>query len=224
MWPGTHPSLGALLGLVVLALVVPYTLEYGLMGFGLALFLAGITAGAVARGGSRTGMGSGARAAGIFMLLLLISWALVLMQDQGLIDFTSTPEMAEFMPYVLLMETLWERISALLDPVVGILVTMVGGDLLVDLLLKVAAPAVPAAIGGAISGAAAGRPAPRPLPVAVTPQQMPYPPQQYPGMSNPGPPPELAFLCPWCGLRVLPHMVKCWNCGGPLQIPPPPPY
>jgi hypothetical protein len=223
VWPGSHPSLGALLGLVVLALLVPYTLEFGLMGFGLALFLAGLAAGALARGGPRTGMGAAARAAGVFMLLLLISWALLLLMDQGLVDLTSAPEVAEFVPYFLMMEGLWERISTMLDPVLRVLVDMAGGDLLVDLLLKVLAPAIPAAIGGSISGAMAGRPEPRPLPVAVTAQQAPYPPQMYAGMVERAPP-ELAYLCPWCGLRVLPHMVKCWNCGGPLQIPPPPTY
>lgn len=224
VWPGSHPSLGAFVGLVVLALTVPYTLQYGLMGLGLALFMAGMAAGAVARGGSRTGMGAGARSVAVFMLLLLVSWALLLLQEQGLIDLSATPELAEFVPYVALMESLWERISLLLDPVVGFFVALVGGDLLVDILLKVAFPAIPAAVGGGLTGAVAGRPEPRPIPAAVAPQQAPYPPMYYPGTQNPGPPPELAFLCPWCGLKVLPHMVKCWNCGGPLQIPPPPPY
>ncbi|MFQ5838863.1 MAG: hypothetical protein ACE5HJ_08825, partial [Thermoplasmata archaeon] len=222
---GSHPSLGALVGLAILAIFVPYTLDYGLMGFGLSLFVAGLVAGGVARGGARIGAGSGARAAGIFMLLLLISWALILLGDQGLLDFSSSPEVAEFMPYVVLMEGLWERIATLLEPTLQVFVAMAGGDIFVELLLKVLAPAIPAAIGGAVAGAATGRPEPRPLPVAVNPQYAPpYSPPYYPGNPSPSPPPELAYLCPWCGLKVLPHMVKCWNCGGPLQLPPPPPY
>ncbi len=223
-WPGSHPNLGALLGLIIMVVLVPYALDYGLMGLGLSLFAAGLAAGALARGGASGGLGAGARAAGIFMLILLISWALFLLQDRGLIDFASTPEMAEFVPYVMLMEGLWDQISLTLDPVLQGFIALAGGDLFVDLILHVVAPAIPAAIGGAVSGAAAGRPRPRPLPMAVNPHYVPPYNPQYQAV-NPNPtPPAMDYVCPWCGLKVLPHMVQCWNCGGPLQLPPPPPY
>lgn len=238
-WPGTHPGLGALLGFIVLVIVIPYTLAYGIVGLGLALLVAGLVAGALARGGAALGFRAGARAAGLYMLLLLGSWALLILQDMGMVDFASVPELAEFMPYLTLLGSQWDSISQTLIPFLQNFTSMAGGDRFVGLILRVAIIIIPAGIGGAVSGAATGRPEPRPLPMDFNPHYMPgYAPDYYldpphpggpnPGGPNPGGPnlgpPELAYSCPWCGLRILPHMMKCWNCGGPLEMPPPPVY
>ena len=241
--PGSHPSLGAFLGLVFLGLVVPYALGYGLMAFGGALVFAGMLAGGIARGGARTGAGAGARSAGFFMLLLLLSYAVVLLSNQGIFDLSASPEMARLVPYVMLMEGLWSRIGLLMQPVLGQLIALTGGDVFVELLLLVSLPAIGAALGGALAGAVAGHPAQRPIPMNMTPYP-PYAAQAYPeyAMAMPpeppyvGPgeggvpperagmsPPEMDFLCPWCGLRVLPDMERCWSCQGPLDASPPPP-
>ncbi|MEE9592022.1 MAG: hypothetical protein V3W28_00385 [Thermoplasmata archaeon] len=242
-YPGSHPSLGAFLGLVFLALVVPYALGYGLMALAGVLVLAGILAGAIARGGARMGAGAGARSAGFFMLILLLSYAIILLSNQGLIDLGASPEMARLVPYVLLMEGLWNQISLLLQPVLGQLIALTGGDVFVELLLLVSLPAIGAALGGALAGAVAGHRAPPPIPMNMAPYP-PYPPHlfpDYPGpmppqqpfvqpgeaMAPPGeasmPPPEMDYLCPWCGLRILPDMERCWSCEGPLEASPPPP-
>lgn len=219
-WPGTHPNLGSLLGFIVLAVGVPYGLEYGLVGFGGVLLLAGLLGGLAARGGARMGVGVGARAVGGFMLLLLVDWTILLLDDAGFIALSSSPEMAEFVPYMILLENLWVQVGVVMQPVVDLLLALVGGDQFLDLLLRVGLPTLPGAVGGALAGAAVGRPAPQPLPMAVQRPPRPYPDLYY-GPGNPGPQ-ERGFLCPWCGLKVLPHMVKCWNCGGPLRLPPPP--
>ncbi|MFQ6012501.1 MAG: hypothetical protein ACE5LS_02520 [Thermoplasmata archaeon] len=258
-YPRSHPSLGAFLGLVFLGLVVPYALGYGLMAFGAALLIAGILAGAIARGGPRMGAGAGARAAGFFMLFLLLSYAVVLLANQGFLDLAASPEMARLVPYVNLMEGLWTRISILMRPVLGQLIALTGGDVFVELLLLVSLPAIGAALGGALAGAVAGHPAPRPMPMNMAPPYPPYPgpyvppyagpamppeeipmapgqgqgplaPQQMPMAPEQGPmdPQEMDYLCPWCGLRVLPDMARCWSCNGPLDgplaAPPPPGY
>ncbi len=242
--PGSHPSLGAFLGLVFLGLVVPYALGYGLMAFAAALVFAGVLAGAMARGGARMGAGAGARAAGFFMLLLLLSYAVILLSNQGFFDLNASPEMARLVPYVMLMEGLWSRIGLLMQPVLGQLIALTGGDVFVELLLLVSVPAIGAALGGALAGAVAGRPAARPVPMNMAPNppnpphmHPEYPPGMAPGQTfaqpgDPGMPPEAAamlpgemdYLCPWCGLRVLPDMERCWSCEGPLDaLPPPPP-
>jgi hypothetical protein len=229
---------------VFLALVVPYALAYGLMAFAGALVFAGILAGAMARGGARMGAGAGARSAGFFMLLLLLSYAVILLSNQGLFDLSASPEMARLVPYVMLMEGLWSRIGLLMQPVLGQLIALTGGDVFVELLLLVSLPAIGAAFGGALAGAMAGHPAARPVPMHMPPYP-PYPPHGFPGYppamppeqpfvrpGDPGLPPEAAamlpgemdYLCPWCGLRVLPDMERCWSCEGPLDaVPPPPP-
>ncbi|MFQ5986844.1 MAG: hypothetical protein ACE5KQ_05745 [Thermoplasmata archaeon] len=242
-YPGSHPSLGAFLGLVFLGLVVPYALGYGLMAFAGTLVFAGILAGAIARGGARMGAGAGARSAGFFMLILLLSYAVVLLSNQGLFDLAASPEMARIVPYVMLMEGLWSRIGFIMQPVLGQLIALTGGDVFVELLLLVSLPAIGAALGGALAGAVAGHAAPRPLPMNMA-GYPPYPPYLFPeyppgmpparpfvtpeeaGMLPEGvrmPPAEVDYLCPWCGLRVLPDMERCWSCERPLDVSPPPP-
>ncbi len=223
-WPGTHPTIGAFLGFILLIVLVPYSLDYGMLGLAISLVLAGVVAGALARGGTGMGFGAGARAAAYFVLLLLSSLALILLEDSGMIDLSSSPEVGEFMPYIVLMESLWGRISATLSPVLQGVVPMFGGDRLVEIIVRVVAVVLPAGVGGALSGAVVGRPQPRPLPMDMSPYypEGPYAPYQY---DSPEPePPGMAYNCPWCGYRILPHMVECWNCGGPLQMPPPPQY
>lgn len=215
-----HPTLGAFLGLIVLGVALPYVLPYGLAGFAGLLLLAGFLAGAVARGGGKMGAGAGARAAGGFMTLLLVAWTVLLLNDQGFLNLTSSPEMAEFVPYVLVMENLWERVSLVMQPILAALLSLTGGDLFVELLLLIALPAILAAVGGGLAGAAVGRAAPRPAPMMARSGYGPAPQGGYGG--NVTPHPDAGYACPWCGLRVLPHMVKCWNCAGPLQMPPPP--
>ncbi|MFQ5919935.1 MAG: hypothetical protein ACE5I4_07825 [Thermoplasmata archaeon] len=241
--PGSHPSLGAFLGLVFLGLVVPYALGYGLMAFAGALVFAGILAGAIARGGARMGAGAGARSAGFFMLILLLSYAIVLLSNGGFIDLSASPEMARLVPYVLLVEGLWSRIGVLMQPVLGQLIALTGGDVFVELLLLVSLPAIGAALGGALGGAVAGHPAAKPVPMNMAPYPAypahlfpEYPPAMPPEQpfvrpGDPGMPPEapgmpegeMDYLCPWCGLRVLPDMERCWSCEGPLDAAPPPP-
>ncbi len=242
-YPGSHPSLGAFLGLVFLGLVVPYALGYGLMALGGALVLAGILAGAIARGGARIGAGAGARSAGFFMLILLLSYAVVLLSNGGFIDIGASPEMARLVPYITLMEGLWSRIDLLMEPVLGQLIALTGGDVFVRLLLLVSLPAIGAALGGALGGSVAGHAPARPIPMNMAPYP-PYPPHlfpEYPPAMPPGQPfirpdeaglppgaagmlpEEMDYLCPWCGLRVLPDMARCWSCEGPLDAAPPPP-
>lgn len=216
-WPGTHPTLGALLGFVLLVLAVPFALPYGLLGFGGVLFLAGVLAGAVARGGARMGVGTGGRAVAAFMLLLLVSWTVLLLNEGGYLNLTANPDLAELVPYVALAENLWVQVSNVMYPLLSAILVLVGGDMLVDLLLRVVLPTLPAAVGGALAGALVGRAAPRPLPMAPLPAG-PYLDPSF----VPSAPQEVGYLCPWCGLRVLPQLVQCWNCGGPLQLPPPP--
>lgn len=218
----THPNLGALLGLILIAILVPFTVEYGATGFILSLVVAGVAAGALARGGAGMGFGSGARAAAIFMLFLLTSWALVLFRDQGVSDLLSSQWLQPFAPYILAMATLWDVLTVAMDPYLGGLISMAGGDMFVDLILRIVVTSLAAGFAGALGGAVAGKP--RPLP---TPTPNPYDLSAYPqaGYGNPRlGDPGAAYLCPWCGLKVLPHMELCWNCGGPLQLPPPPAY
>ncbi len=218
----THPNLGALLGLILLAILVPFTLEYGAMGLILSLVVAGVAAGGLARGGMGMGFGSGARAAAIFMLFLLTSWALVLFRDQGISDLLSSQWLQPFVPYIVAMASLWDVMSAAMDPYLGGIISMAGGDMFVDLILRIVTTSVVAGFGGLLGGAVVGKP--RSLP---TPGPSPYDLQAYPQRAYGNPQlgdQSMAYLCPWCGLKVLPHMELCWNCGGPLQLPPPPAY
>ncbi len=221
-WPRPHPTLGAFLGFVLLAVLVPYSLDYGVIGLGLVLVGAGVLSGAVARGGPGMGFGAGARAAATFVLILLASLALSLLEDSGMIDLSS-PQFSEFMPYVIMMESLWGRISVTLSPIVESFISLMGGDRFVDLIVRVVTVIIPAGIGGALSGAVIGKAALRPPSISVEPEyaQEAIPPEGY---VTPQSPVEVDYQCPWCGFGVSPHMMTCWNCGGPLQLPPPPQY
>lgn len=228
-----HPGLGTLLGFILLVVLVPYSLDYGLMGLALTLLGAGVAAGVLAHGGAGLGFRVGARAAAFYVLLLLTSWAVLLMQEAGFVDLTAYPEISEFVPYLLMMQDLWARISLALNPVVEGLVAIVNLSF-VDLLARAAAAIIPAGIGGALSGAFSGRPTPRPVPPAEMGYgpEMPYGPQmEYgpdPVYEYGGPDPMLSpgtgYECPWCGVNIAPDMDDCWNCGGPLRLPPPTSY
>lgn len=230
---GRHPTLGAFLGFVLLLVLVPYTLGYGIAGLAGALIFAGALAGSLARGGTSMGFGAGARAATGFSLLLLTAWSILLLQESGMLDLTSSPQMAEFVPYVLLIESLWQNVSQALDPLVQSLSAMFGGDRIVDLLLRVVFLIIPGGLGGAMAGTVVGG-RPQRIGPAMPPGYGPgYGPGYVPGYGqeyHPGnpygdptyAPQEQQYLCPWCGLSVTSTMDLCWNCGGPLG--PPAPY
>lgn len=213
--------------MILLAILIPVTLGYGVTGLALALFAAGAAAGFIARGGAGMGFGAGARAGAIFMLFLLTSWALVQFQAQDPSGILSSPWILPFVPYIAGMSDMWDTLFTLTQPLLGGLSATVGGGLFVDLILQIIFPALVAAAGGIVGGSIAGAPKRAPMPTPAN----PYPtavPQAYPGgdpyaSGNPYPAAgSAAYLCPWCNLKVLPHMEMCWNCGGPLQMPPPP--
>ncbi len=212
-----------MLGLILLAVLVPTTRGYEATGFILSLAVAGVAAGALARGGLGMGFGAGARAAAIFMLFLLTSWALVLFRDQGVSDLLSSSWLQPFVPYILAMAELWEGLAAALDPYLLGFINMVGGGMFADLILRIVAPVLVAGFTGVLGGAIGGKPRMAETGITESPEyasaysQRPYG-NPYPGVGME------AYLCPWCGLKVLPHMELCWNCGGPLQLPPPPAY
>ncbi len=216
-----HPSLGTLLGFVLLVVFVPYSLDYGLMGLALTLLVAGVAGGVLAHGGTGLGFRVGARAASIYVLILLSAWAVLLLQDAGMLDLTAYSELAEFVPYLLMMRDLWARIALAMGPVVDGLVAMINLTF-VDLLIRAAAVIIPAGIGGAVSGAFSGSPTPRPVAGPPEAAYWPDPVYEY-GGPNPMPPGP-GYECPWCGVNISPDMDDCWNCGGPLRMPPPPTY
>lgn len=226
----SHPNLATLVGLALLALLVPVVIAYDLTGFALALVGAGVVAAIVARGGGSMGFGAGARAGAIFMLLLLTAWALVEFQGADPSGVLASPWIEPFLPYIVGMASLWDSLLALTQPILGGFAALVGGGLFVDLILQIVFPAVLAGAGGVLGGIIAGKPTMEPMPAGGLPQAGAYPqgyaqayPQAYPETYSNNPHAGgSAYLCPWCGLKVLPHMEMCWNCGGPLQLPPPP--
>ncbi len=169
------------------------------------------------------GFGAGARAAAIFVLFLLTSWALVLFRDQGVSDLLSSSWLQPFVPYILAMASLWSAVSTAMDPYLLGFINMMGGDMFVDLILRIVVVSVAGGLAGTVGGAVVGKPKSLPTPPAAG----PYDPSAYPQTAYGNPQlggSAAAYLCPWCGLKVLPHMELCWNCGGPLQLPPPPAY
>ncbi len=169
------------------------------------------------------GFGAGARAAAIFVLFLLTSWALVLFRDQGVSDLLSSSWLQPFVPYILAMASLWSAVSTAMDPYLLGFINMVGGDMFVDLILRIVVVSVAGGLAGTVGGAVVGKPKSLPTPPAAGPYDTSAYPQTAYGNPQLGGS-AAAYLCPWCGLKVLPHMELCWNCGGPLQLPPPPAY